>query len=66
MVKIESAIYSLLAETDPLQKDDLLCLERRSSFLELYRGVSSHFFGIGILPVSDVLGIGIFGWYSRC
>ena len=32
----------------------------------VYRGGSSHFFGIGILPVSDILGIGIFGWYSRC
>ena len=34
------------------------------SKLELYRGGSSHFFGIGILPVSDILGIGIFGRYS--
>jgi hypothetical protein len=32
----------------------------------VYRGGSSHFVGIGILPVSDILGIGIFGRYSRC
>jgi hypothetical protein len=29
----------------------------------LYRGGSSHFFGIGIYPVSDTAGIGIFGRY---
>ncbi len=28
-----------------------------------YHGGSSHFFGIGIYPVSDWLGIGIFGQY---
>jgi hypothetical protein len=28
-------------------------------------GGSSRFFGIGILPVSDVAGIGIFGQHSR-
>ena len=28
-----------------------------------YHGGSSHFFGIGIYPVSDWLGIGIFGRY---
>jgi hypothetical protein len=32
----------------------------------VYRGGSSRFFGIGILSVSDILGIGVFGRYSRC
>jgi hypothetical protein len=31
----------------------------------VYHGGSSRCFGIGILPVSDVAGIGIFGRYSR-
>ena len=29
----------------------------------VYHVGSSHFFGIGIYPVSDIAGIGIFGWY---
>ena len=29
----------------------------------VYHGGSSHFFGIGIYPVSDWLSISIFGWY---
>jgi hypothetical protein len=33
------------------------------SFSVAYQGGSSHFFGIGIYPVSDWFGIGIFGQY---
>jgi len=33
------------------------------SQLELYRGVTGSFFGIGILPVSDLLDFRYFGRY---
>ena len=44
------------------------CMYRRPHqhyvrLLELYHAGSSHFFGIGIYPVSDTAGIGIFGRY---
>ncbi len=44
----------------------LMCIDNKHLTRVVYRGGSSHFFGIGILPVSDILGIGIFGRYSRC
>ena len=39
------------------------CGLSRVSFLELYRGVTGSFFGIGILPVSDLLDFWYFGRY---
>ena len=53
----------VLAVTDRARDDGVAGLVK---FRVVYRGGSSHFFFIGILPVSDVLGIGIFGRYSRC
>ncbi len=45
------------------QTDDTLNLSYYLTWLELYHGVTSSFFGIGILLVSDLLGFWYFGRY---
>ena len=55
-VKIDTALYPISTQRNlAVAPDDISSV--------VYRGGSSHFFGIGIYPVSEWLGISIFGQY---